>query len=142
MVAPGAFDADPLRVLRVARLAVELGFSVDPATLAAARERAPRLTGVSPERVFAELRGVVDADAALDGIALLDELGATTVVLPELEALRGVEQTVYHHLDVHGHTLAVLERDDRARSATRRRCSAPSAPPASASCSASRSRTG
>jgi len=108
MVAPAAFDADPLRVLRVARLAVELGFSVDPATLSAARERAPRLAAVSPERVFAELRGVVDADAALEGIALLDELGATTVVLPEFEALRGVGQTVYHHLDVHGHTLAVL----------------------------------
>jgi len=108
MVAPEAFDADPLRVLRVARLAVELGFGVDPASLVAARERAPRLAGVSPERVFAELRGIVDADAPLEGIALLDELGATAVVLPELEALRGVGQTVYHHLDVHGHTLAVL----------------------------------
>ena len=108
MVAPEAFDADPLRVLRVARLAVELGFSVDPATLSAARERAPRLAGISPERVFAELRGVVDSDAALEGLALLDELGATPVVLPELDALRGVGQTVYHHLDVHGHTLEVL----------------------------------
>ena len=108
VVAPAACDADPLPGLGVARLAVELGFGVDPATLAAARERAPRLTSVSPERVFAELRALVDAEAALEGIALLDELGATPVVLPEFEALRGVGQTVYHHLDVHGHTLAVL----------------------------------
>jgi len=108
MVSPAAFDADPLRVLRVARLAVELGFTVDPATLLAARERAARLDGVSPERIFAELRGLVDSGDPVAGIALLDELGATTVVLPELDALRGVGQTVYHHLDVHGHTLAVL----------------------------------
>jgi putative nucleotidyltransferase with HDIG domain len=39
---------------------------------------------------------------------LLDELGLTAVVLPELEALRGVEQGPNHHLDVHGHTMAVL----------------------------------
>jgi poly(A) polymerase len=40
----------------------------------------------------------------------MDELGATPVVLPELEALRGVEQNPYHHLDVHGHTVEVLRR--------------------------------
>ncbi len=41
-------------------------------------------------------------------MALLDELGATPGVLPELEALRGVGQNLNHHLDVHGHTLEVL----------------------------------
>ncbi len=44
------------------------------------------------------------------GLRLLDELGLTAAVLPELEALRGVEQGPNHHLDVHGHTIAVLER--------------------------------
>ena len=43
-------------------------------------------------------------------LALLDELELTAVVLPELEALRGVVQNPNHHLDVHGHTLAVLEQ--------------------------------
>ena len=38
------------------------------------------------------------------------ELGATAVVLPELEALRGVTQSHYHHRDVYGHTLEVLEQ--------------------------------
>ena len=46
---------------------------------------------------------------ALEGLALLDEVGALSVVLPELVALRGVEQTVYHHRDAFGHTLEVLE---------------------------------
>ncbi len=108
MVAAAAFDADPLRVLRVARLAVELDFEVESATLDAARERAQRLDAVSAERVFAELRGVVAARDALSGLDLLDQLGATAVVLPELEALRGIDQTVYHHLDVYGHTREVL----------------------------------
>ena len=40
----------------------------------------------------------------------MGEVGATEVVLPELEALRGVEQSRFHHLDVYDHTLEVLER--------------------------------
>jgi poly(A) polymerase len=81
---------------------------VDPATAAAAREHAAGLERVSPERIFAELKRVVVCDAALEGLRLMDELGATPLVLPELEALRGVEQNPYHHRDVYGHTLEVL----------------------------------
>jgi len=110
MVSAGAFAADPLRTLRVARFATELGFAVEPATAAAVRAHAPRLAGVSPERIFAELKRLITADRAVAGIELMDELGLTPHVLPELDALRGVEQTVYHHRDVHGHTLEVLEQ--------------------------------
>jgi tRNA nucleotidyltransferase/poly(A) polymerase len=110
MVAPAAFDDDPLRVVRAPRLAAELGFGIDPDTVAAARERAPRAAGVAQERVFAELRRLLDADDALRGMALLGEVGATAAVLPELSALAGIEQTRYHHLDAHDHTLEVLER--------------------------------
>jgi tRNA nucleotidyltransferase/poly(A) polymerase len=109
-VSPAAFDTDPLRVMRLARIACELDLVAEPATIAAARERAPLLERVSPERIFAELRRAVVAEGALDGVRLLDDLGALDVVLPELTALRGVEQTVYHHLDAFGHTLEVLER--------------------------------
>jgi poly(A) polymerase len=109
MVSPAAFSADPLRTIRVARLATELGFEVEPATADAVRAHAPGLRDVSPERVFAELRRVVSADAAVSGMELIDELGLTEGVLPELTALRGVEQTAYHHRDVHGHTLEVLQ---------------------------------
>jgi tRNA nucleotidyltransferase/poly(A) polymerase len=109
MVAPAAFAADPLRVLRIARLACELGFRADPATIAAAREHAGGLARVSPERIFAELKRIVVCDGAPAAIALMDALGATAIVLPELEAMRGVEQNRYHHRDVHGHTIEVLE---------------------------------
>ena len=57
-----------------------------------------------------ELRRIVASARALDGLALLEEAGAIDVVLPELGALRGVEQNRFHHLDVHGHTLEVLQR--------------------------------
>ena len=109
MVSPRAFAADPLRVLRIARLAVELGFDADPDTVAAARSHAAAVAGVAQERVFAELRRLVTSDAAVRGLGLMDELALTAAVLPELDALRGVEQSPYHHRDVHGHTLEVLQ---------------------------------
>ena len=110
MVASGTFVLDPLRTLRVARLACELDFSIDPATAAAAAAAAPGLTAVAPERVFAEIKRIVCAERVVDGLGLMDELEITPVVLPELSALHRVEQSPYHHLDVHEHTLAVLER--------------------------------
>jgi poly(A) polymerase len=108
MVAPRSFSADPLRVLRLARLAAQLGFDVAPTTADHARRSAPDLDGVAPERVFAELRSLLTGPRPLEGLALMDELGVTAAVLPELAALDGVTQSEYHHLDVAGHTRAVL----------------------------------
>jgi poly(A) polymerase len=109
MVSPAAFAADPLRTIRVARLATELRFDVEPATADAVRANAAGLDDVSPERVFAELRRIVAAEDAVAGVGLIEELGLTDAVLPELTALRGVEQNPYHHRDVYGHTLEVLQ---------------------------------
>jgi poly(A) polymerase len=108
MVSAAAFASDPLRVLRLARFACELGLTPEASTVAAAAAEAPRLAGVAPERVFAELRRIVGAPDPLAGLALMERTGATAVVLPELHALHGVEQSAYHHLDVGEHTLAVL----------------------------------
>ncbi len=108
MVSADAFERDPLRVMRLARLACELDLSPDGATLAAALQSAPRLAAVAPERVFSELKRVVSAPAALAGLDLLDASGATAAVLPELVALEGVQQSRFHHLDVDGHTREVL----------------------------------
>ena len=108
MVSPEAFARDPLRTLRLARLACELDFEVDPGTAAAAAASAAGLTMVAPERVFAELKRVVIADRALAGLELMDAVGVTNVVLPELTEMHGVEQSHYHHLDVYDHTRSVL----------------------------------
>ena len=106
---PESFSADPLRVLRLARMAAELGFTAAPDTLRLASASAPGLAGVAAERIFAELRLTLAAEGAVAGIELARELGATAVVLPELDALRGVRQSDYHHLDVYEHTLATLQ---------------------------------
>jgi poly(A) polymerase len=108
MVAPQAFAADPLRVLRLPRFACELGLEADAGTIAAAGDHAAGLAQVAAERVFAELKRIVAAPDPLAGIELMERVGAVDVVLPELAALSGVEQSAYHHLDVYQHTLAVL----------------------------------
>lgn len=108
MAAPTAFAMDPLRVLRLARVAVELELEPEADTVRGARAHAGALASCSAERIFVELRRIVAAPRALRGLELMGELGATAVVLPELQALRGVEQNRFHHSDVHGHTLEVL----------------------------------
>jgi poly(A) polymerase len=110
MAGAGAFADDPLRVLRLARMAVELELAPDERTIAAARAEAPSLSRVSAERIFAELRQILAADRARAGVELLERLGASAAVLPELDALEGIEQNRFHHLDVRGHTLEVLDR--------------------------------
>jgi poly(A) polymerase len=108
MASPQSLRSDPLRVMRLPRFACELELAADDETLAAAAVEAPRLAGVAQERVFAELRRVVGASDPLAGLALMERVGATAAVLPELAGLHGIEQSAYHHLDVHDHTLAVL----------------------------------
>jgi putative nucleotidyltransferase with HDIG domain len=108
MVAPDAFERDPLRTMRLARIACELQLEVIPETLATARRSAADLARVAPERIFAELRRIVASDRAVRGLELMDRAGATDAVLPELSRLKGVEQSHYHHLDVYAHTRAVL----------------------------------
>jgi putative nucleotidyltransferase with HDIG domain len=110
VVGPESFAADPLRLLRAARLATELRLRLDPGTASLARREAQHAADPAGERQLAELRRLVASEDPLRGLELLDELGLTAVVLPELAALRGVEQGPNHHLDVYDHTLAVLER--------------------------------
>ncbi|HEY8303125.1 MAG TPA: HD domain-containing protein [Solirubrobacteraceae bacterium] len=110
LAGPRAFEDDPLRVLRLVRVAVELDLHPESEAMSLAREHTPRLAGVSPERVFLELGRILAAPRALRGLELMGELHATEVVLPELVAMKGVEQSRYHHRDVYGHTLEVLDR--------------------------------
>ena len=105
-----AYDDDPLRPLRLVRLAAELGLSPDPETEQLTARAAARLVAPSPERVFAELRRLLIAPGVLDGLALAERLGVLAAVLPEVAALRGVEQSRFHHLDVYEHTVEVLRR--------------------------------
>ncbi len=86
MVGPGAFAADLVRVLRLARFAAELGFSVDPATLDAARAVAPALTAVPGERMLPELRRLFAAPAWRAGWDALVAGGALGALFPDAVA--------------------------------------------------------
>ncbi len=108
MVSEQSFERDPLRTLRLARLRGELGFSVERDTETAASRSAAGLASVAPERIFAELKRAISAPRALEALEVMDAIGVTAAVVPELSAQRGVEQSRYHHLDVHDHTRAVL----------------------------------
>jgi poly(A) polymerase len=107
---PRVFADDPLRLMRAARIAAQLGLEIDAETAAIARRAAPRAGDPAGERQFAELRLLLTGPDPLRGLGLLDDLDLTPAVLPELAALRGVEQNPNHHLDVHGHTMQVLAR--------------------------------
>ena len=110
MVGPGALADDPLRALRAVRIAIDLDLTIEPRTAAAIDHAAPGLARVAAERVFGELKQVVASPSVRVGLELMDAHGITAQVLPELLALRGVEQNEYHHLDVHDHTLEVLDQ--------------------------------
>jgi len=104
---------DPLRMLRAARFAAQLGFSVTPELAAAMTELAPRLSIVSAERLSGELtKLMLAADPAGPGrgIALLVDTGVAEHVLPEVPRMRLEADEHYRHKDVYRHSLTVLEQ--------------------------------
>ncbi|MEO6867943.1 MAG: hypothetical protein ABI200_07970, partial [Gaiellales bacterium] len=118
MVSESSLDDDPLRMLRAARIAHLLNWRIDDATVAAIRSRAARATEPAGERTFAELRLLLLHPEARRGWRLLEQLGLDAVLLPELDTCRGMEQSRFHHLDVHDHTLAVLDNCEDLLAAT------------------------
>ena len=108
MVDSAAFRSDPVRLVRLARLACQLGFTVDPDTRLRARLDAGEVVRSAPERVADELRRMARLADGWRGFEALDEVGVLGVVVPQLEEGRGLEQTPYHHKDVLGHTLEVV----------------------------------
>ncbi|MFD1718526.1 CCA tRNA nucleotidyltransferase [Georgenia deserti] len=105
-----SFDDDPLRIMRAARFAAQLGFSVDPDAVRAMREMAPRLEIVSAERVRAELERLLISPQPRRGLELMVETGVADVVLPELSRLRETVDEHRRHKDVYEHTLTVLDQ--------------------------------
>ncbi|MFL0565112.1 CCA tRNA nucleotidyltransferase [Microbacterium sp. 179-I 1D1 NHS] len=103
-----SFGDDPLRMLRAARFASQLGMDVHPATLEAMTRLAPSLSIVSPERVQGELVKLLATDAPDRGIRLLVDTGLMELFLPEVPALRLEVDEHHHHKDVYEHSLTVL----------------------------------
>jgi tRNA nucleotidyltransferase/poly(A) polymerase len=100
---------DPLRAMRAVRQAAQLGFALAPETRQLVWRDGDGLAQVSGERVRDELARLLVLPDASPYLILLDELGLLTVVLPELEALRNLEQPAPHHCDVFGHSLETVQ---------------------------------
>ncbi|MCX6398756.1 MAG: CCA tRNA nucleotidyltransferase [Propionibacteriales bacterium] len=105
-----SFSDDPLRMMRAARFAAQLGFTVDPDVVRAMTEMADRIEIVSAERVRDELVKLVCAPHPRQGLSLLVESGLAEHVLPELPALKLERDEHHRHKDVYDHTLTVLEQ--------------------------------
>jgi len=109
-VGDGVLRADPVRVLRLARLAEQLDFEIVPDTAALARAASPHLWDKAPERLRDEVYRMMCLPAAWRAFGRLDALGGLATLVPELGAARGLDQSEYHHKDVLGHTLEVVEQ--------------------------------
>jgi poly(A) polymerase len=105
-----SFGDDPLRMLRAARFASQLGFDVDPATLAAMAELGETLSMVSVERIQAELVRMLATDDPVRGLRILVDTGLMERFLPEVPALRLEMDEHHHHKDVYEHSLTVLRQ--------------------------------
>jgi poly(A) polymerase len=105
-----SFGDDPLRMLRAARFAAQLQFSVSPDVVDAMRDMADRLEIVSAERVRDELVKLLLTSSPRRGLELLVDTGLADRVLPELPALRLELDEHHRHKDVYEHSLTVLEQ--------------------------------
>ncbi|MFG1624279.1 CCA tRNA nucleotidyltransferase [Kribbella sp. NPDC049227] len=105
-----SFSDDPLRMMRAARFAAQLGFTPDPAVVAAMTAMAERITIVSAERVRDELVKLICSDHPRIGLDLLVSTGLADHVLPELPALRLEVDEHHRHKDVYEHSLTVLDQ--------------------------------
>jgi poly(A) polymerase len=105
-----SFDDDPLRMLRAARFAAQLGFTVAPDAVAAVREMAARLDIVSAERIRDELVKLLLGSDPRRGLELLVDTGLIEHCLPEVGRLTATVDEHRRHKDVYAHTLTVLEQ--------------------------------
>jgi putative nucleotidyltransferase with HDIG domain len=105
------FSEDKLRLLRCVRFASTLGFEIEPATFAALREMAGQIHLVSAERIREELIKMFTGPNPGRALSLLDESGLLKEILPEVAAMKGVEQPPEFHPegDVFEHTRRMLE---------------------------------
>ncbi len=106
------FREDRLRMVRAVRFAASLGFMIEEETLRDIRRQAPTIIQISWERIGEEITRILTEGGARRGFELLDETQLLRVLFPEIEAMKGVEQTPDYHPegDVFVHTLMMLEQ--------------------------------
>ncbi|MCE5314840.1 MAG: CCA tRNA nucleotidyltransferase [Armatimonadota bacterium] len=103
------FADDPLRMLRAVRFSSRFDFKIDDETYAAIKSCAHRLSIVSEERIKDEFVKILINPGAVCGLEMLRETGLLVEFAPELAAMHGITQNIYHIYDVWTHTLKTLE---------------------------------
>lgn len=108
---PGiTYSDDPLRMIRAIRFATQLNFQIKPESLLAIEKNKERIRIVSRERIVDEFQKIMAADKPSVGLALLQKTGLLEYILPELTALRGIEEIEgQRHKDNFWHTLEVVD---------------------------------
>ncbi|MCG6551979.1 MAG: HD domain-containing protein [Candidatus Magnetominusculus sp. LBB02] len=109
MVSKDNLADDPVRLLRAFRAAAELGFTIEGATLEAIAELRPLISGSAAERIWAELKMLLQCGNSTEIVRAAFETGLLFELLPELEPLLGLSQNQYHHLDAFEHTMAAYK---------------------------------
>jgi len=105
-----SFSDDPLRMLRAARFAAQLNFTISDDVMSAMKEMADRLSIISAERIRDEFIKTVMSDNPRLGITILVDTGLCEKFLPEIPKLRLEIDEHHHHKDVYEHTLTVVEQ--------------------------------
>ena len=108
--AENSFSDDPLRMMRAARFASQLGFEIAPDVLQAMKDMAGRISIISAERIRDEFTKLLMSSRPRIGITLLVETGLAEIVLPEIPKLRLEIDEHHHHKDVYEHSITVLEQ--------------------------------
>ncbi|RPH97546.1 MAG: HD domain-containing protein [Calditrichaeota bacterium] len=104
------FFDDPLRIMRAIRFACQLGFEIESVTKDALTTEAHRLKIISQERITDELSKILHSEKPSIGFRLMESTGILDIILPEIAAMRGVEQMGKHrHKDVFNHTIQVVD---------------------------------
>ena len=105
-----SFGDDPLRMLRAARFASQLGFTLLPRVHAAITAMASEIDRITVERVSAELDKLILGEYPVDGIDIMCETGLAARVLPEIPAMKLEIDEHHQHKDVYWHSLTVLRQ--------------------------------
>lgn len=106
------FAEDALRMMRAVRIASELGFIIEPDTLAAIKNNAPSLKQISAERIHDELLRILASPFAADGILLMKSTGLLHEIIPELEDTFAIGQKSpkrHHIYDVGTHSVMAMK---------------------------------
>jgi tRNA nucleotidyltransferase (CCA-adding enzyme) len=103
------FREDPLRILRMVRLAVTLDCSIDDAAVEAGANLCELIAESAPERIREELNQILLAKSPSQGFRLLQSIGVLKLLLPEFDSTVGFEQNSFHREDLFNHTLEVVD---------------------------------